>query len=285
MIERSSEYTQSDSRTSLRIANQRMTSSKVAPYLSAPAGGEPLEVLNVSQRTNDSADSQQTPPPPSRRRWSKNISKVKGSIAVAGVASRKRSEPTTAASNSTMAAVVDYRSERGHDLDGGGLHVGHGQLEQAKDRNFQAVLDRCRVATKSLAALRPVVCVVSSTELQGLVSQVAGMLAYLEHLFHENTKKTIVSLKQLCSQLEAADQAAAPFGVAPSFCSRLCGGAGAAEKAGNVVLQEKIKAVRTYAVSLLLEHGFQASDLAEFATGSQRKPNKVLTWAALPPTG
>ena len=262
-----------------------MTSSKIAPYPSAAStGGEPLEVLNMSQRTNDSAASQQTPPPPvvnastkeesvrSDHSGSKSMSKVKASAAAAGVASRKisaRAEAADAVFKSSMRAA-DYRSGRGHDLDGGGLHVGHGQLEQAKDRNFVAVLDRCRVATKSLAALRPVVCVASCRELQGLgalrpcmqegsatkpghvhshtdrrdlvcschaacaVSQVAGMLAYLEHLFHENTKKTIVSLKQLCNQLEAADHAAAPFGVAPSFCSRLCGGAGAAEKAGNV---------------------------------------------------
>lgn len=155
------------------------------------------------------------------------------------------------------------------------------------------------------------------------------MLAYLEHLFHENTKKTIVSLKQLCNQIEAADHAAAPFAVAPSFCSRLCGGASAAEKAGNVrasapgrpttsrppppdislpstpcthhttltlsrlhtphplltrrppfvrwqaLLQDKIKAVRTYAVALLLEHGFTASDLVEFASRGRKSSTYV----------
>ena len=44
-----------------------------------------------------------------------------------------------------------------------------------------------------------------------------------------------------------------------------------------MVLQEKTKAVRTYAVSLLLEHGFKASDLVEFAARSQRKKSTYVS--------
>ena len=158
--------------------------SKVAPYPTTDPSS--LQVLNMSQRTNDSAASASGAVTPSKVQeksesprdsqrsegsGSRNMSKMKGGITIAsvGVAQRKVSNRTDPASlnNSTIGAV-DFRSGRGHDLDGGGLHVGHGQLEQAKDRNFQAVLDRCRVATNSLAALRPVVCVATCGELQQL---------------------------------------------------------------------------------------------------------------------
>ena len=41
-------------------------------------------------------------------------------------------------------------SGRGHELDGGGLTAGQGQLAQARDRNFDGVFIRCRDAITSI---------------------------------------------------------------------------------------------------------------------------------------
>ena len=66
-----------------------------------------------------------------------------------------------------------------------------------------------------------------------LWEETGGMLRYLEHLFHSDTAKTIVSLKQLCNQLEAAAEAAEPFAHPPALCARLCGGSAKVEQAGK----------------------------------------------------
>ena len=160
-----------------------------------------------------------------------------------------------------------HKSGRGHDFDGGGAGVGNGQLAQAQDRNFEACFERCRCAMRNIANVDPAYAVAAHKELQDLTKQVAGMLESLEHLFHEGTAKTIVSLKQLCVQLEAAELASAETSVPLPLCARLCGGAAAVEQRATAGLVEVRKTVKTYAISMLIEHGFRAGDLANFAKG------------------
>lgn len=158
-----------------------------------------------------------------------------------------------------------YKSGRGHDFNGGGIGIGNGQLAQAQDRNFEACFARCRRAVRNIANVNPAYAVAALKELQLLVSQVAGMLDGLEHHFDEGTAKTIVSLKQLCIQIEAADAASAKAAVPLPLCARICGGGAAVERQATAGLAEITKTVKTYAVSLLLEHGYRATDLAGFA--------------------
>ena len=160
-----------------------------------------------------------------------------------------------------------HKSGRGHDFDGGGAGVGNGQLAQAQDRNFEACFERCRCAVRNIADVDPAYAVAAHKELQDLTKQVAGMLESLEHLFHEGTAKTIVSLKQLCVQLEVAELASAETSVPLPLCARLCGGAAAVEQRATAGLVEVRKTVKTYAISMLIEHGFRAGDLANFAKG------------------
>lgn len=120
---------------------------------------------------------------------------------------------------------------------------------------------------RNIANVDPAYAVAAHKELQDLTKQVAGMLESLEHLFHEGTAKTIVSLKQLCVQLEVAELASAETSVPLPLCARLCGGAAAVEQRATAGLVEVRKTVKTYAISMLIEHGFRAGDLANFAKG------------------
>ena len=114
-----------------------------------------------------------------------------------------------AAAPSKDSLGAQYRSARGHDFEGGGLHIANGQHVQAKDRNFDAVFDRCRVAISELreSSKGASLCQEAHAELVELIRLIEAMLAHMQELFHDETSKTIVSLKQLCNQIELARDA------------------------------------------------------------------------------
>ena len=109
-------------------------------------------------------------------------------------------------------------------------------------------------------------------ELGQMVRHVEAMLLHTKGLFHDSTAKTIVSLNQLATALEAAATSSVQFSKQP-LCAALCGG-GAWKKEGHRELGEHSRALEAYATAMLLEHGFRASDLRLFA--SRPLPSVVL---------
>ena len=171
-----------------------------------------------------------------------------------------------AAAPSKDSLGAQYRSARGHDFEGGGLHIANGQHVQAKDRNFDAVFDRCRVAISELreSSKGASLCQEAHAELVELIRLIEAMLAHMQELFHDETSKTIVSLKQLCNQIELARDVSAKYHDAPSGCCGPKAPPPRLEAEGTTALRNAYKTVQTYAISLLLEHGFKASDLKHF---------------------
>jgi len=171
--------------------------------------------------------------------------------------------------------IVPTGSGRGHDLDGGGLTVGQGHLAQAKDRNFEGVFQRCREAIDTIRATAKSAscCQDAFKELDDAVYHVRCMLVHLEAIFTHEKTRTIVSLKQLCVQLELSREEALVFEHLPalSCTERLCGGASRLaelEHEGIEDLRKQTKATLAYATAFLIEHGFRSSDLREFASRS-----------------
>ena len=171
-----------------------------------------------------------------------------------------------AAAPSKDSLGAQYRSARGHDFEGGGLHIANGQHVQAKDRNFDAVFDRCRVAISELreSSKGASLCQEAHAELVELIRLIEAMLAHMQELSHDETSKTIVSLKQLCNQIELARDVSAKYHDAPSGCCGPKAPPPRLEAEGTTALRNAYKTVQTYAISLLLEHGFKASDLKHF---------------------
>ena len=170
-----------------------------------------------------------------------------------------------AAAPSKDSLGAQYRSARGHDFEGGGLHIANGQHVQAKDRNLTPPrpLPRrdLRAARSSKgASLRQE----AHAELVELIRLIEAMLAHMQELFHDETSKTIVSLKQLCNQIELARDVSAKYHDAPSGCCGPKAPPPRLEAEGTTALRSAYKTVQTYAISLLLEHGFKASDLKHF---------------------
>ncbi len=144
-----------------------------------------------------------------------------------------------------------------------------GQVALARSRDFAAVFSRCRAAIASIetSTSRARFCVALQEELEGEAAKVEAMLFRIEELFHRHTGRTIVSLTQLCTALEDASRVSALYCRAPSFRWRLfsCSRASRTSLLATEELCRSAKAVKMYAVALLLEHGFKASDLATFS--------------------
>ena len=166
-------------------------------------------------------------------------------------------------------------SGRGHDLDGGGLTVGQGQLAQTRDRNFDGVFSRCREAIAAIRAtvIESTCCKSAFAELDDAVWHVDCMLNHVEIIFGGDSNRTIVSLKHLCVQLESTREEAKVYIQLPQLsCIQmvlLCGGGSKRlaelEREGEVDIRKQTKATVTYATAFLIEHGYRASELKEFA--------------------
>ena len=169
------------------------------------------------------------------------------------------------------------RQQTGVDKTGAGTKTTGGQLAQAKDRDFDRAFERCRGAIGVIdgSCERATGCVKTHRELGEMVRHVSAMLLHTRNLFHENSAKTIVSLNQLATALEAAATSSVQYIKRP-LCTALCGG-GAWDKEGQAALSDHTRALEAYATAMLLEHGFRASDLRLFASrppsDSQRPAN------------
>ena len=122
---------------------------------------------NTSQRSSSSANGQSQPRRSARVAPDDSIPTKKSGASSGSGPKRAQTSGgsklmSTRAQQSPNASVVgeaSAKSGRGHDFDGGGIGVANGQLEQAKDRNFDAVFERCRSAATSVQALEPATCI------------------------------------------------------------------------------------------------------------------------------
>lgn len=155
----------------------------------------------------------------------------------------------------------------GLDMDGGGLSVQNGQLAQAADRDFEGAFAGCYEAISNVRALTDPGC-----GLRPLVAElrmIEPMLKAIEDSFSSGSK-TIVSLKQLLTQLREAEAAAHAYAHPPPGGCFGCQRNRAAEARYLVdpdpTLSKMAKATQQYAKALLLEHGYAASDYMMFAS-------------------
>ena len=148
----------------------------------------------------------------------------------------------------------------GHDTTGTGYKPGGGQAAQAKDRDFDRAFCRCSTAIATLEGAERARSK-AHRELGQMVHHVDAMLHHTRALFDDTTARTIVSLNQLATALEAAAGASVKYSRRPLLP---CGRA-AWDAAGQAALQEHARALEAYATAMLLEHGFRASDLRLFA--------------------
>lgn len=152
-------------------------------------------------------------------------------------------------------------------MDGAGLSVQNGQLAQAADRDFAGAFAGCYEAISSVRALRD-----PGSGLRPLVAELRTielMLRAIEDSFNSGGK-TIVSLKQLLTQLRDAEEAAHVYAHPPPAG---CFGLQRNRAAGARYLLESdpqlvkcAKVTQQYAMALLLEHGYAASDYKMFAS-------------------
>ena len=158
----------------------------------------------------------------------------------------------------------------GLDMDGAGLSVQNGQLAQAADRDFVSAFAGCYDAISGVRSLSDPGC-----GLRPLVAElrmIEPMLRAIEDSFNIQRRggKTIVSLKQLLTQLREAEEAARAYAHPPPAGCFGCQRNRAAEARylldPDPALSKIAKATQQYAKALLLEHGYAASDYTMFAS-------------------
>ena len=154
--------------------------------------------------------------------------------------------------------------------------VESGQLALALDRDFAAAFSQCHAAISSarVVASTATWCAAIFAEMDDVLYHIDPMLIHAELMFRADasTSRTIISLKHLCGQLEVArdamDRSCHP--PLPSLVERLlCRGDSRIqnlEAAQENTLRQANKAVLSYTIAFLLEHGYRSSELKEFAS-------------------
>ena len=166
---------------------------------------------------------------------------------------------------------LEEKSRAARAADGQGVSTKSGHTAQAKDRDFEAAFERCRVLIGAIqgSVSSATVCRQGNADLAEIIRHVEAMLRHMSGLFHVGTAKTIVSINQLAAQLEGALKVALTYQHAEGVCGRIFGaGRKALEARGNKELSQITRAVEAFATAMLLEHGYRASDLPAFVTGT-----------------
>ena len=177
----------------------------------APSDTQPVKLAKIDESASGPSpqiSNRGAPTPPSRRGAPTPSMTRRASGGTASVRAPGESAPwRNAASVRGKIDRYNCSSVRGHDLEtGDGVSVSHGQLAQARDRNFESAFSRCKEAIAGMSehATAATFCRAAYADLMHTASNVLAMLRHMEAELHSDSKKTIVSLKHLCAQLELA---------------------------------------------------------------------------------